>query len=101
MSGVNNILDIQQIVATGQTSARNLLSSCLNKIEALEGRLHAIITLNPEAEQTAEALDQEARKHGPRSLLHGIPVVIKDSIATKDNLPTTAGTRALEVLPFF
>src|SRR5206468_2087752 len=57
--------------------------------------LHAVITLNPKAIETARELDAERKAKGPRSALHGIPVVLKDNYDTAD-LPTTAGSVLLE-----
>jgi amidase len=44
--------------------------------------LRAVIELNPSALVQAAALDAERRIKGPRSLLHGIPILVKDNIAT-------------------
>lgn len=52
--------------------------------------LNSIISLNPNALTTAAALDLERMTSGPRSALHGIPILLKDNIDT-DFLPTTAG----------
>ncbi len=57
--------------------------------------LHAIITLNPKALETARALDAERKAKGRRSPLHGIPVVLKDNFDTFD-MPTTGGSVLLE-----
>ena len=58
-------------------------------------RLNAIFEINPDALQTAAALDEERSRQGSRGPLHGIPVVLKDNIDTADKLSTTAGSRAL------
>ena len=44
--------------------------------------LRAIIETNPSALEQAKALDLERRLHGPRGPLHGIPILLKDNIAT-------------------
>lgn len=44
--------------------------------------LRAVIETNPSALKQAEALDRERRLFGPRSRLHGIPILLKDNIAT-------------------
>ena len=54
-----------------------------------------MITLNPKALETARALDAERKAKGPRSPLHGIPIVLKDNFDTAD-LPTTGGSVLLE-----
>ncbi len=90
------ILDLQIAMDSGQTSSQELVSTYLERIKALNSRLRAILCVNPNALKTAAALDLERKQKGPRSPLHGIPVIVKDSITTMDNMPTTAGTRALE-----
>lgn len=52
--------------------------------------------MNPEALQIAEAMDTERSVTGPRSPLHGIPVLLKDNIDTGDKLHTSAGSLALK-----
>ena len=44
--------------------------------------LRAVLELNPSALEQAAALDKERSIKGPRSLLHGIPILLKDNIAT-------------------
>ena len=55
-----------------------------------------MIEINPDALAIADALDAERKTKGPRGPLHGIPVLIKDNIATADQMQTTAGSLALE-----
>jgi amidase len=71
---------------------------CLARIRAYDRQgpsLRALITVSPKALDIARQLDIERRMKGPRSRLHGIPVVLKDNIDTAD-MPTTAGSIALE-----
>src|ERR1019366_10036690 len=71
---------------------------CLARIQAYDRQgpsLHAVLTLNPKALDTARALDAERKAKGPRSPLHGIPIVLKDNYNTAD-LPTTGGSVLLE-----
>jgi amidase len=53
------------------------------------------MALNSKALETARALDAERKAKGPRSPLHGIPVVLKDNYNT-DDMPTTGGSVLLE-----
>jgi amidase len=58
--------------------------------------LRAVLELNPDALAIARDLDLERKEKGPRSPMHGVPVLIKDNIATRDRMTTTAGSLALE-----
>lgn len=58
-------------------------------------KLNAILELNPDAVTVAEQMDAERKAKGPRGPLHGIPVLIKDNIATADKMQTTAGSLVL------
>ena len=93
-----SIPEIQAQMDAGTLSAQALTESYLDRIDRLNRRgprLHAIICTNPDAPATAAALDAERAAKGPRSLLHGIPILLKDNIDTADKMPTTAGSLAL------
>lgn len=82
-----------------KVSAQALLQACLGRIAALDGkgpRLNSLIELNPESRAIARALDAEAAAGRWRGPLHGLPVVLKDNIATGDRMATTAGSLALD-----
>ncbi|MEB3261208.1 MAG: amidase family protein [Cyanobacteriota bacterium] len=78
----------------GVLTSAQLVQLYLNRIAAYDGpgglNLNTIISLNPNAVAQAAALDLERGTTGPRSALHGIPVLLKDNIDTSF-LPTTAG----------
>jgi amidase len=59
-------------------------------------QLRSIIELNPDALQIAHTLDAERAAGHVRGPLHGVPLVIKDNIATGDRMATTAGSLALD-----
>lgn len=91
------IADEQKAMAGGRTTSQALVQAYLDRIAALDHRgpaLNALITLNPNALQEAEALDRERAAKGPRGPLHGIPVIVKDNYSTRD-MQTTAGSVAL------
>jgi amidase len=90
--------DLQQRMDTGVLTARSIAAQYLDRIEAMDKRgpaINAVIELNPDALAIADALDAERKAKGPRGPMHGIPILIKDNIATADKLQTTAGSLAL------
>jgi amidase len=92
------IADLQRRMETGQDTARSLTEKYLARIAALDRQgpsLRSILEINPDALTIADELDAERKARGPRGPLHGIPVVIKDNIATADRMMTTAGSLAL------
>ena len=87
------LADIQAAMDSGALTSEKLVQLYLNRIEAYDKKgpkLKAIITLNPKALEEARTLDAERKTKGPRSQLHGVPVVFKDLIDVA-GLPTTAG----------
>ena len=89
---------LQQRMQSGQDTSRSLVDKYLARIEAIDRSgpsLHSVIELNPEARSIADALDAERKSRGARGPLHGIPILIKDNIATADRMMTTAGSLAL------
>ncbi|HEY5810907.1 MAG TPA: amidase family protein [Povalibacter sp.] len=89
-----SIEEINEAFARGTLTSEKLVALSLKRIEAYDDtgpKLNALITVNPAALETARALDLERKAKGPRSPLHGIPVILKDNFDTTD-LPTTAGS---------
>ncbi len=87
------VADINAAFDAGALTSEKLLGLYLKRIEAYDKagpKVNAVITLNPRALDEARALDAERKAKGPRSPLHGIPVVLKDLIDVA-GLPTTAG----------
>jgi amidase len=92
------ITDLQSRMREGTLTSRELTLAYLGRIADLDKsgpRLNAVIELNPDALEAAEASDAERRAGHVRGPLHGIPVLIKDNIATADRMQTTAGSLAL------
>ena len=87
--------DINRAMDRGALTAEKLASLSLARVKAYEPELHAVITLNPNVIKESRALDAERKTKGPRSPLHGIPVLLKDNINTSD-LPTTLGFYGLK-----
>src|SRR4051794_22163548 len=89
------IPELQKDMATGKLTSAELVDAYLQRISAYDARLDAIRALSPTARAQAVALDRERREGHVRGPLHGIPVLLKDNIGTRDT-PTTAGSIALE-----
>jgi amidase len=92
------IADLQRRMEEGTASSRSLVEQYLARIEAFDRQgpeLRSVLEVNPDAPAIADRLDAERRRRGPRGPLHGIPILIKDNIATADRMTTTAGSLAL------
>jgi amidase len=96
------ISQLQEGMKSGKFTARSLVEKYASRIDEIdkptENRgpaVNSILELNPDALAIADALDQERKAKGARGPLHGIPVLIKDNIATADKMMTTAGSLAL------
>ena len=93
-----SIADLQDQMHRGKLTAEQLVNWYLERIEAVDRNgpaLNAILEVNPDALQTARALDEERRESGPRGPMHGIPVILKANIDTADQMHTSAGSLAL------
>jgi amidase len=94
------IQELQDAMKSGKYTARSITEKYLERIEKIDPPGHgpgvnSVIELNPDALEIADRLDRERRERGPRGPMHGIPVLIKDNIATADRMMTTAGSLAL------
>jgi len=89
------IASLAEKMARGDITARSLTQACLERIAAHDGRLNAIIELNPDALDIADQLDRERQAGNVRGPLHGLTILIKDNIDTGDRMMTTAGSLAL------
>lgn len=88
------VKDIQLAFNHNQLTSRQLVEFYLGEIHRLNPELRAVIEVNPDALYEADRADCE-RKAKSVSGLHGIPVLLKDNIGTKNKLNTTAGSFAL------
>jgi amidase len=92
------ISDLQEGMRSGKFTARSIAKKYLEHIDDIDKdgpAINSVIELNPDALSIAESLDRERKEKGPRSPLHGIPILIKDNIDTADRMMTTAGSLAL------
>ena len=90
---------VRDQLARREISAEEATRACLDRIAATEPSIHALLTVCEQALDTARALDQQGPD--PAKPLWGVPVTIKDVIATK-GIRTTAGSKILEnFVPFY
>ncbi|GAC1360533.1 MAG: amidase [Ktedonobacteraceae bacterium] len=92
------ISELQAEMVAGNITARQLTEMYIERIQNLDKdgpSLLSVVEINPDALAIAQALDQERATQGPRGPLHGIPVLLKENIATLDKMETTAGSLAL------
>lgn len=82
-------------LAAGAWTSEQLVRAIQARIRRLDGAVHAVAELNPEALGIARALDQERKARGPRGPFHGLPILVKDNLDTADRMRTAAGSLAL------
>jgi len=93
------VRDLQTAMESGQLTARSITERYLERIAAVDRQgptLRSILETSPDALEIADELDRERKDGRIRGPLHGIPVLLKDNIATADRMTTTAGSYALE-----
>ena len=89
---------LQALMQSGKTTSLGIVRAYLARIRAIDKsgpRINAVIELNPDAVSIARERDRERKAGKIRGPLHGIPILIKDNIATMDAMQTTAGSLAL------
>lgn len=85
-------------MADGSTTSFEIVEKYLGRISALDRQgpmLRHIIEVNPDAMAIAAGLDRERNSGLARGPLHGIPILLKDNIATGDRMTATAGSLAM------
>lgn len=90
---------LQEAMGKGELTSAALTAYYLGRIAEIDRGgpgLNAVAYVNPHALQIAEAMDRERTSVGTRGPLHGIPILIKANIDTRDHMPTSAGSLALE-----
>lgn len=92
------VADLQKAMASGKLTSKALTQAYIARIKAIDKagpRINAVIEMNPDAIAIATQMDKERKAGKVRGPLHGIPVLLKDNIATGDKMQTTAGSLAL------
>lgn len=93
------IFDLQAKMKSGELSARKLVEIYSERIREVDLKIKSVVEINPDALMIADKMDKERKKGKIRSMMHGIPVLIKDNIDTADKMKTTAGSLALMNAP--
>ncbi|SKB93057.1 amidase [Dyadobacter psychrophilus] len=92
------VAQMQEQMKNGTLSSHSITKHYLDQIASLDQdgpKIKAVIEINPDALALADAMDAERKNGKVRGPMHGIPVLIKDNIDTKDKMQTTAGSIAL------
>src|SRR5215475_4597366 len=89
------IPEMRAAMESKRIASRDLVVMYFTRIGMYEDRLHAAITVNPNALEEAEERDRERLQGRIRGPLHGIPIALKDNILTRD-IVTTGGALAFE-----
>ena len=87
--------EINHLLADGTLSSVDLVNTYIKRTNEVNGYLRTVSEINPDAVLIAKARDEERAAGLLRGPLHGIPIYLKDNIATTDALNTTAGSYAL------
>ncbi len=91
----SSIPEMRAALEHHKVTSREIVTQYLVRIATYEDKLHAAITVNPNALEEADALDRERAQGRVRGPLHGIPVALKDNVMTT-RLPTTGGALAFD-----
>ena len=89
------IPEMRTAMEQGRVTSRELVTQYLVRIGMYEDKLHAVMTVNPNAFAEADERDRERAQGKVRGPLHGIPIALKDNILTHD-IVTTGGALAFE-----
>ncbi|KAF7509023.1 hypothetical protein GJ744_008418 [Endocarpon pusillum] len=79
----------------GLFTSVDLVNAYTSRILEVNNTLRAVVEINPDALSIAAELDAERKNGTKRGPLHGIPILIKNNIATADKMQNTAGSYAL------
>jgi amidase len=90
------VSELQTLMENGELTSVELVVYYLERIQRYDvDKLNSVLELNPEVLEIAQALDEERAAGNVRGAMHGIPVLLKDNIATGDQLHTAAGAAAM------
>jgi amidase len=92
------IAELQAMMESGEITSRQLTQAYIDRIDEIDHngiQLNSVIEVNSDALAIADELDLERANGHVRGPLHGIPILLKDNVATLDRMQTTAGSLAL------
>ncbi|KAK5137022.1 hypothetical protein LTR08_001031 [Meristemomyces frigidus] len=87
---------LQQYLSRGNITSQQLVVCYLQRVWQVDEYTNSVLEVNPDTLQIAAQLDAERKAGHVRGPLHGIPFMVKDNIASKDRMQTTAGSWALQ-----
>ena len=91
-----NLSDLSRRIAAREVSSAEAVSAALDRLEQIESKLNAFITvLREPAIAEAKKADEEIGRGNYRGALHGVPVTIKDMFETA-GVRTTGGSKILK-----
>jgi aspartyl-tRNA(Asn)/glutamyl-tRNA(Gln) amidotransferase subunit A len=93
---IPTVAEASRLIGSKKLSPVELTRACLDRIEALDGTLHAFVLVTPErAMADARAAEDAIMRDGPLGRLHGIPIGLKDIVDTQ-GIPTTCQSAILQ-----
>ncbi|KAJ6783800.1 hypothetical protein PWT90_02916 [Aphanocladium album] len=87
--------EMQEAMQSGNLTSVKLVGCYLTRTFQTEQYINSVLQVNPDVFAIAAERDAERQSGKVRGPLHGIPFTVKDNIASKDNMDTTAGSWAL------
>src|SRR5579862_1184345 len=93
-----SIAALLKALAAGAVTSEALTAAYFRRIARFDlhgPQYRSVLALNSNALKDARALDSERKSGKLRGPLHGIPIIVKDNIETRDPMATTAGSYAL------
>lgn len=93
------ILDLQEALENQTITSEQLVLHYMKRIASIDQGdtpYNSVYMINPDALYIAKMLDKERQDGLVRSVMHGIPVLLKDNINTGDKQTTTAGANILK-----
>ncbi len=95
IAATSSLVDLVGALENRSVSARELLDLHLDRVERLDREINSVITIEPErARAEAVAIDEARASGGALGPLAGVPVTVKDAIATAE-IRSTGGAREL------